>query len=104
MRISAVEPSTVSSRVADTISTMVRTPRPSSPSRWAQVPSNSISLEALERLPSLSLSRWISNTLRDPSGRTRGTMKQVSPPGACARTRKTSLMGAEQNHLCPVSR
>ena len=56
-RISAAEPSTQSSRVAATISMMVRTPRPSSPSRRAQVPSNSSSDEALDRLPSLSLSR-----------------------------------------------
>ncbi len=28
----------------------------------------------------------------------------MSPPGACARTTKTSLMGEEQNHFWPVSR
>ncbi len=82
---------------------MVRTPRPSSPTRRAQVPSNSTSAEAFDRLPSLSLSRWIRNTLRVPSSNTRGTRKQVSPPGACASTRKPSDIGAEQNHLCPVS-
>ena len=38
-RISEAEPSTQSSRVAATISMIVRTPRPSSPSRCAQVPS-----------------------------------------------------------------
>ena len=102
-RISAAEPSTQSSRVAATISMMVRTPRPSSPTRRAQVPSNSTSLDALDRLPSLSLSRWIANTLRVPSGSTRGSRKHVSPPGACASTRKPSDIGAEQNHLCPVS-
>ena len=43
--------------------------------------------------------------MRLPSGSTRGTRKQVSPlPGTCARTRKRSHIGAEQNHLCPVSR
>jgi hypothetical protein len=41
--------------------------------------------------------------LRVPSGRTRGTRKQLRPGGAWARTRKASLIGAEQNHLCPVS-
>lgn len=51
----------------------------------------------------MSFSRWIANALRVPSGSTRGTRKQVSPPGACASTRKPSDIGAEQNHLCPVS-
>ena len=58
------EPSTQSSRVWLTISMIVGTPRPSSPTSGAQVPSNSISLEALERLPSLSFSRWMRNALR----------------------------------------
>ncbi len=82
---------------------IVRTPRPSSPTRRAHVPSNSTSADAFERLPSLSLSRWMRNTLRLPSSRTRGTRKQVSPSGACASTRNPSDIGAEQNHLCPVS-
>ncbi len=103
-RMSALDPSTQSSRVAATISTIVRTPRPSSPSRRARVPSSSISAEALDRLPSLSFSRCSRRTLREPSGSTRGTTKQVSPPGAWASMRKTSLIGAEQNHLWPVSR
>ncbi len=64
-RISAVDPSTQSSRVAETISMMVRTPRPSAPSRRAQVPSSSTSDEAFDRLPSLSLSRCSRNALRD---------------------------------------
>ncbi len=76
-------------------------PRPSSPSRCAQVPSNSSSLEALERLPSLSLRRTTSSRLRSPEGSTRGTRKQVSPSGAWASTRNTSFIGAEVNHLCP---
>ncbi len=103
-RISPAEPTTQSRRVAATISMMVRTPRPSSPTSRAQVPSNSTSADALDRLPSLSFSRWIRNTLRVPSGSTRGTRKQLSPPGARASTRKPSDIGAEQNHLCPVSR
>lgn len=82
---------------------MVRTPRPSSPTRCPHVPSNSTSLEAFDLLPSLSLSRWIAKALRVPSASTRGTRKQLSPPGACASTRKPSDIGAEQNHLCPVS-
>jgi len=79
-------------------------PRPSSPTRRAQVPRYSTSLEAFERLPSLSLSRWRWKGLRLPSGRQRGTQKQVMrSPSVFARVRKPSLMGAEQNHLCPVS-
>ena len=80
---------------------IVRTPRPSSPSRWASVPSSSSSLEALDRLPSLSLSRTTSIRLRVPSASTRGTTKQVIPPSAWASTRKTSFIGAEVNHLWP---
>ena len=82
---------------------IVRTPRPSSPSRRARVPSSSISAEALERLPSLSLSRTTSSRLREPSGSARGTTKHDNPSGAWARTRKTSFIGAEVNHLCPCS-
>ena len=95
---------TQSSRVIITISLMVRTPRPSSPSRHATVLSNSGSLDALDRLPSLSLSRWMRNVLRVPSGSTRGTTKQVSPSAVCASTRNMSHIGADVNHLCPVSR
>src|SRR3954447_14025544 len=94
---------TQSSRVIDTISMIVRTPRPSSPTSHATVPSNSGSLLALDRLPSLSLRRWIRNVLRVPSGRMRGTRKHDSPAGAWARTRKTSHIGALVNHLCPRS-
>ncbi len=40
-------------------------------------------------------------TLRLPSGRIRGTEKQETPSSVCARTRKTSHIGALQNHLWP---
>ncbi len=100
----AALPSTQSRRVALTISMMVGTPRPASPTCQASAASNSTSAEALDRLPSLSLSRCSRTALRVPSGSTRGRRKQVSPAGAWARTRNRSLMGAEQNHLCPVSR
>ena len=39
-----------------------------------------------------------------PSGRNRGTRKQVSPLLVWASVRNASDMGAEQNHLWPVSR
>ena len=41
--------------------------------------------------------------LRSPSGVKRGMRKQESPPSAWARTRNASHIGAEQNHLWPVS-
>src|SRR5205823_13361665 len=80
------------------------TPRPSSPTRCAKAESNSTSLEALLRFPGLSLSRCRRKPFFVPSGSTRGKRKQESPLEACARTRKASLIGAEQNHLCPVNR
>ena len=56
-RISPALATAQSSRVSVTISRIVATPRPSSPTRQAPAPSNSTSAEALERLPSLSFSR-----------------------------------------------
>ena len=77
------------------------------PTRQAMASMNSTSELALAWLPSLSLRRWMRMGLTDPcapSGSTRGRKKQVSPPGACARIRNASHMGAEKNHLCPVIR
>jgi hypothetical protein len=51
----------------------------------------------------LSFSRISVKALRFPSSRQRGSRKQVMPPGACARTRKASDIGAEKNHLWPTS-
>jgi hypothetical protein len=96
------EPITQSRRVCVTISMMVGTPRPSSPSMRAQAPSNSTSLDAFDRLPSLSFRRWSRKPLRVPSGRQRGSRKHDSPRSVCARTRNASHIGAEQNHLWPV--
>ena len=48
-----------SKRVMATISMMVGTPRPSSPTIHAKAPRNSTSLEALEQLPSLFFRRWM---------------------------------------------
>ena len=93
-----------SRRVMLTISMMVGTPRPSSPTSQPTAPSYSSSAEALDLLPSLSLSRIRCRRLRLPSGRTRGSTKQLRPPGAWASVRKRSDIGAEVNHLCPVSR
>ena len=92
-----VLPETQSSRVWWTIARIVRTPRSSGPTRRAQVPRYSISLDALERLPSLSLSRWMWNGLRLPSGRQRGTRKQVggAPGRVSASVSSASLIGAE---------
>ena len=44
-------------------------------------PSNSTSLEAFERLPSLSFRRWKWSALTVSSGRKRGTRKHDRPPG-----------------------
>ena len=103
MRISAAEPSMQSRRVSMTISMMVATPRPSSPTRQACAPVNSTSLEAFDPSPSLSFSRISRNAFRSPSSRRRGIRKQLSPAGACASTRKPSHIGAEKNHLCPTN-
>ena len=102
-RIPEVEPSVQSRRVWLTISMIVATPRPSSPTITAQAPRSSISLEAFERLPSFSLSRWMWKRLRSPSGVQRGSRKHESPPSDWARIRKASHIGAEQNHLWPVT-
>ena len=102
MRIMPADEIAQSSRVSCTISMMVRTPRPSSPTRQAKASTNSTSDEAFERLPSLSFSRWKRSALTAPSGRKRGIRKQVSPPGACASTRNASHIGADMNHLWPV--
>src|SRR5205807_7107304 len=87
-----------------TISMMVRTPRPSSPTSQPVAPSYSISAEALDLLPSLSFSRCNRIRLRLPSGSTLGSRKQDCPPGALARVRNMSDIGAEVNHLCPTIR
>ena len=102
-RIPEVEPIAQSRRVWLTISMIVRTPRPSSPTRRAHAERNSTSLEALERFPSLSLRRWMWMRLRSPSGVKRGIKKHETPPSACARTRNASHIGAEKNHLWPLT-
>ena len=94
---------TQSRRVWPTISMIVCTPRPGSPTIRASAPCSSISLDAFERLPSLSFNRCRCMALRVPSGRIRGSAKHDRPSGACASTRKRSHIGAEQNHLWPVS-
>src|SRR5712691_2573761 len=81
---------------------IVGTPRPSSPTIQPCASLNSTSLEALERLPSLSFRRWMWNPLRVPSGSQRGSRKHDRPRGAWASTRNASHIGAEQNHLWPV--
>jgi hypothetical protein len=41
--------------------------------------------------------------LRSPSGVKRGSRKHDSPDSVWARIRNASDIGAEQNHLCPVT-
>ena len=93
----AALPITQSSRVWVTISMIVATPRPSSPSSRAGAARNSTSDDGSERVPSLSLRRW--NSIPGP----RSSTKHDRPAGAWASTRKTSHGGYEQNHLWPVS-
>ena len=83
---------------------IVGTPRPSTPTRYPTAPSYSISADAFDRFPSLSFSRCSAIAFRLPSSSTRGTAKQVRPADDWARVRNTSFIGAEVNHLCPVSR
>lgn len=80
-----------------TIRMIVATPRPSSPISRPRTPWSSTSDEASERVPSLCLRRWI----RKP-GSALSIRKQDRPAGARASVRKTSQLGWEQNHLCPV--
>ena len=51
-------------------------PWPSSPTSQPSAPRYSISLEAFDLLPHLSLRRWISRRLREPSGSQPGSRKQ----------------------------
>ena len=84
---------------------MVEMPRPSSPTSTPQASWNSTSLLLLERLPTLSFRRWMWMAFLLPSGRQRGTKKQVEPRSSVlASTRWPSHMGAEKNHLWPVMR
>ena len=51
----------------------------------------------------MSFSRWMWKAFRSPSGVKRGRRKHERPRSVCARTRNASHIGAEQNHLWPVS-
>jgi len=79
-------------------------PWPSSPTSQASAPRYSISPEAFERLPHLSLRRWISRRLRVPSGSQPGRTKQERPRSVRASVTKRSLWGTEKNHLWPSIR
>ena len=115
-RISPAVPRAQSRRVNAPMARICGTPLPTSPTSQAWVPSNSTSELALAWLPSLCFRRWMCSGLTVPSGRQRGRKKQLRPPAeapvpkpsvpvcAWASTRNASHMGAEKNHLCPVSR
>ena len=102
-RIRPLVPSAQSSRVSVPISRILATPRPASPTSQALAPKNSTSELALALFPSLSLRRWIRIALREPSGNTRGRNRHDRPCGVCARIRKASHIGADRNHLWPVT-
>ena len=78
-RISPEEATAQSSLVSVTMSMMVFTPAPGSPTISPIALTNSTSDEALERLPSLSFSRWKRKPLPVPSPRMRGTRKARQP-------------------------
>ena len=58
-----------------------RTPRPGSPTRHATAPSSSISAEAFDRLPSLSLSRCSRTRVAGAVGQHPGQQEAGEPPG-----------------------
>ena len=101
-RIREVEPSTQSSRVAATISMMVRTPRPSSPSRWRQ---GAVELElarGVGAVAELVLEPYDVEPVAAAVGQhPRHHEAGHRPSSACASTRNTSFIGAEVNHLWP---
>ena len=102
-RIRPLVPRAQSSRVMVPMARICGTPLPSSPTSQAVAPANSTSELALALLPSLSFRRWMKSWFIDPSGSTRGRNRQLRPFGVCARIRKASHMGAEKNHLWPVT-
>jgi hypothetical protein len=83
---------------------MVRTPLPGWPIICPHAPLYSTSDDALEWSPSLSLRRMtMKPLLREPSGNHRGTRKHDRPSGVFASVRNASHIGADVNHLWPVS-
>jgi hypothetical protein len=102
-RIRPLVPRAQSSRVTVPMARICDTPRPSSPTSQALAPVNSTSELALALLPSLSFRRWMNSWFIEPSGSTRGRNRQLRPLAVCARIRKASHMGAEKNHLWPVT-
>ena len=101
-RIKATAQVVQSILVALTILIIVGTPLPSSPTIQPLALLYSISLEALDLLPSLSFRRIKAIEFRAPSESTLGTKKHERPRGELARSRNASHMGAEVNHLCPL--
>jgi len=97
----AAEPSTQSSRVRLTISMIVRTPRPSSPTSQPTASSYSSSAEALERLPSLFLQPLQGEPVAGAVGQHPREQEAGQPAGSWASVRNRSDMGAEVNHLWP---
>ena len=103
MRMPALDPTMQSKRVMLTISMMLRTPRPSSPTIQASAPRSSVSLDALEALPIFFFRRSTCIAFLLPSGRQRGSRKHDRPPALCASTRKASHIGAETKYLWPTN-
>ena len=68
-RIAPAAAAAIRTRVSWTMSIIWRMPRPRSPTGHAVAPRNPTSPDAMEWVPNLSFSRWITKELREPSSR-----------------------------------
>ena len=103
-RIRDADPRTQSSRVAATISMIVGTPRPSSPRRRARRAPELQLRGCVRAVAELVLEPLDGERVARAIGQHAGNDEAGQPVGACARTRKTSFIGADVNHLWPSSR
>ena len=94
-----LDPSMQSTRFSATMSLIVRTPLPASPTIQASAPRSSSSHEAFETLPILRYRRCMWSAFFDLSGRQRGIRKQLKPRSVWANVRKASHIGAETKNL-----
>ena len=101
---SAAEPIAQSRRVKLTISTIRAIPSPSSPISQPCVPSNSTSRGCVAAIAELVLEAHDRKRIARSVGEHARHQETRKPAAACASTKNASLIGALQNHLCPVSR
>jgi hypothetical protein len=97
-------PRAQSSRVMVPISRICGMPRPSPPTSQAVAPLNSTSELALALLPNLCFQALdVDGVEGARRARHAAGTGSSGPPAVCARIRNASHMGAEKNHLCPVT-